>query len=255
MKGLRRITSLLPSIIVVVAFLVFMQLLLPVAAVPSYIVPLPSAVFGELFASNIPWGMHLWVTLEETLAGFGLAILLGIGLAILIELSSVLSRVIQPIIVAAQVIPKVALAPILFLWLGLNLVPRILTVFLVCFFPVVVDTSAGLASADPDMLNLVRAFDSSRLTVLRKVKFPNALPNIFAGLKVAASLAVVGSVVSEFIWSDSGLGFLIVSSQVSLNAPLMFAATALLILEGFALYGFVTLMESVMVPWRSAKDV
>ena len=255
MASMRRVTALLPSAMVVVALVILLQLFLPYARVPDYILPLPSAVLYELFAPGFPWTSNALVTLEEAAIGLGLAILVGGGLAILIDASSLLSRTLQPLIVSAQVIPKVALAPVLFLWFGLDIVPRILTVFLVCFFPIVIDTSAGLAAAEPDMLDLVRSFDAGRVTLLLKVKLPNALPNIFSGLKVAASLAIVGAVVSEFIWADSGLGYLIVSSQVSLNAPVMFGATALLIFEGFLLYGSVLLAERILIPWRAKENV
>lgn len=254
MGGRERILSLLPSLAVVIAVLAVLQVVLPVAKVPSFIVPLPSAVFGQYLNPKIPWWTHISTTFFEVVAGFLLAVVGGVLLATGIALSNTLRGVIQPLILAAQVVPKVAFAPILFLWFGLNIFPRLLTVFLVCFFPIVIDTSAGLASADQDMINLVRTFDSSRLVLLSKVQFPNALPQIFSGLKVAATLSMVGAVVAEFISSSQGLGFLVQASQVSLNTPLMFASAGLLVVGGFIMYGSVAILERLLVPWRGGDN-
>jgi NitT/TauT family transport system permease protein len=250
----QRILSLLPSILVVLVGVVLLQVLLPILGVPSFIIPLPSAVFSQYLNPNIPWTTHVVATFSEVIGGYLLAVVGGIALGIGIALFRHLRAVIQPIILAAQVVPKVAFAPILFLWFGLNLLPRLMTVFLVCFFPIVVDTSAGLVTLDRDMVDLVRTFDSSRITLLVKAQLPNALPQIFAGLKVAATLALVGAVVSEFIAANEGLGFLIAASQVSLNTSLMFAAAGLLIVGGFVLYGSIALVERLLIPWGGGDD-
>lgn len=251
MDARRRLVELLPSIAVITLILVMLQILLPVAGVPSYIVPVPSSVFSLYFNTNIPWTAHLIATYTEVVVGFLLAVIGGILLGVGIALSRTLRSVIQPLIVAAQVVPKIAFVPILFLWFGLNILPRLMTVFLVCFFPIVIDTAGGLAAADPDMLDLVRSFDSRRLVLLSKVQFPAALPQIFSGLRVAATLSMIGAVVSEFVSANQGLGYLVAASQVSLNTPLMFAAAFLLVLGGFAMYGSVALVERVVVPWRN----
>lgn len=248
------LASLVPSLVVVVAALVLLQVALPFFKVPGFIIPLPSSVLSQFITFKIPWAVNVGATFTEIVIGFILAVVGGICLGTGIALSRVLKGIIQPLILAAQVIPKVAFAPILFLWFGLNILPRILTVFLVCFFPIVIDTAAGLGAADQDMVDLVRSFDTSRLVLLRKVQFPNALPEIFAGLKVAATLSVVGAVVSEFIAANHGLGFLIASAQVSLDTSLMFAAASLLILLGFLVYGSVALAERFLVPWRKEDD-
>ena len=253
-EGLRRtVTSIFPSLVAIALILIALQFVIPLLRVPSYILPVPSAVFAQFTTGRIPWFEHTFATLEEVFAGFALAVIGGIALAVSMVLSRPLRAVIEPLIVAAQVIPKVAFAPVLFLWLGLNVLPRILTVFLVCFFPIVIDAVAGFESAEQEMLDLVTSFDSSKLVLLRKVQIPSALPSIFAGFRVAAGLALVGAVVAEFISSSSGLGFLILSSQVSLNTPLMFAAATVLIMVGFLFYGSVALLERIFVPWRDVK--
>jgi len=246
----RRIAYLLPSLSTVVIILLLLQLLLPVLKVPSFIFPLPSTVLSLLLSSRIPWATHTWTTLSEALYGYGLAVVLGISLAVLIHLSRILRSILEPIVLAAQVMPKVAFVPILFLWLGLNFLPRVLTVFLVCFFPIVIDTTAGLGMADRDMVDLVRSFTSSRLVMLSKVSFPSALPSIFSGLKISITLALLGAIVAEFISSDTGLGYLIFSAQTQLNTTLAFASAGILVLLGFLLYGVLLGVERVAIPWR-----
>lgn len=254
-SGLRgRVAYLIPSVLTVTAILVLLQLLLPILKVPPYIFPLPSSVLSLLLASNIPWSTHTLATLLEAVYGYALAVSLGIAIAVLIHESRILRSILEPIMLAAQVMPKVAFVPILFLWLGLNFLPRVLTVFLVCFFPVVIDTTAGLGLADRDMLDLVRSFNSSRLILLRKVSFPTALPDIFAGLKISVTLALLGAVVAEFVSSNEGLGYLIFSAQTQLNTTVAIASATILVLLGFLLYGILLVAERLVVPWRSVHN-
>jgi len=246
---LRPLVSLIPSVATVLGFVIALQLLLPPLRVPSYIVPLPSSVLSLLLSSRIPWETHALVTLYEATFGFGLAVAFGTALAILITLSGLARKIVEPLLVAAQVMPKLAFVPVLFLWLGFNAVPRVLTVFLVCLFPIVIDTSAGLARADVDLLDLVKPFTSSRLTFLEKVQFPMALPSFFSGLKVSVTLAMLGAIVAEFIASSQGLGYLIISAETQLNTTLAFASATLLVLMGFLLYGMVLALERLAIPW------
>ena len=252
--GLRRAFYIIPSVITVIVILVSLQFLLPILRVPAYIFPLPSSVLSLILTSNVPWSTHVLATLSEVVYGYALAVCLGIAIAVLIHESRILKSILEPIILAAQVMPKVAFVPILFLWLGLNLVPRVLTVFLVCFFPIVIDTTAGLGMVDSDMLDLVRSFNSNRFVLLRKVSFPSALPSIFAGLKISITLALLGAVVAEFVSSNEGLGYLIFSAQTQLNTTVAFASATILVLLGFLLYGILLVVERLVVPWRSGAN-
>ncbi len=245
----------LPSLAVLAAFLVLWQLLVPILRVPSFLLPTPSAIAAQLANPSIPWLRHTAATLYESMAGFALAAVLGIGLAVPMALWRRFSLVSYPFVVAAQVVPKMAFVPILFIWLGFGFLPRVVTVFLVCFFPIVVDTVAGLSSLGGDTVDMVRLHTRSRLDLFRRAMFPNALPSIFAGLKVAATLAVVGAVVSEFVSSSEGLGYLIISAQLELNTSLAFAAAAILVAVGFLIYAAVEVAERVLVPWRSESAV
>ena len=243
-------TYLIPPVVTIALLILLIQISLPAMHIPAIFVPLPSSVLLLLASPHIPWLQHSEITLYEAVTGFLLATAFGIPVAILMHFSRPLRMVFSPIILAAQVAPKIALVPVLFLWLGFAPLPRILTVFLVCFFPVVVDTETGLASVEPDMVELVRSFNSSTIDLIRKVSFPTALPSIFSGLKVSITLAMVGAVVAEFVQSSSGLGYLILSAQANLNTALAFAAVTILVALSLVLYVAIILVEWAVVPWR-----
>lgn len=244
--GLR---SLLPAILTVVVIIVLWQTLEPLAHIPAFILPLPSAVFALLISPKIHWVYNAYITLSESLLGFALATVVGVALSVGIAFSRLLRSIVEPLIVAAQVIPKVAFIPLLFLWFGIDVIPRLIAVFLVCFFPVVIASTAGFAAVDEDLIDLVRSFNNSKLLLLQKVFFPSALPSIFAGLKIAIVLAPVGAVVAEFISSSSGLGYLILAGQANLNTTLVFASATVLILGSFLLYAGVLVAERLVIPW------
>ncbi len=205
-----------------------------------------------MLSAKVHWAYNAFLTLAEALLGFSVAAIVGVALAAAIAFSRPLRTVAEPLVVAAQLIPKVALIPVLFLWFGFDVVPRIVAVFLVCFFPIVVASAAGFMAVDENLADLVRSYSSSKLLMLRKVSFPVALPSIFAGLKIAIVLAPVGAVVAEFISSQAGLGFLILAGEEQLNTTLVFAATAVLILGAFLLYGIVLIAEKLVIPWSNS---
>jgi NitT/TauT family transport system permease protein len=245
-----RIKRIAPPILTIGGLIVLLQFLISAFRIPEIFIPLPSAVISLLLNSKIPWLMHTEVTLYEATGGFLLAILFGIPVAIVLNLSRSLRTLVEPLLLAAQVAPKVALVPILFLWLGFSPLPRIITVFLVCFFPIVIDTETGLASVNNDMIDLVRLYTPSRLKLVSKVSFPTALPSVFSGLKIAVTLAVVGAVIAEFVSSSSGLGYLILSAEANVNTTLAFASIGVLIFLSLLMYGAVMLAEWLAVSRR-----
>ena len=240
----------LPAIIAFVIFIAVWQLIVSLLNIPTFLLPPPNKILASLLNPSDAWGINAYVTVYESLVGFGIAVVVGIGLAIVMVLSKKVSLVIYPFVIAAQVVPKIAFVPILFIWMGFNDWPRIVTVFLVCFFPIVIDTMTGLYSIEPDTIDLIRSFSRRRLDLLSKAMFPSALPNVFSGLKVAITLAVIGALVAEFVSSNRGLGFLIISAQVQLDTTLAFAAATLLIIIGFILYITIEVLEKVLVPWK-----
>jgi len=190
-----------------------------------------------------------WPSLTETVLGFALALLVGIPLAVCVANSRLLNLAIYPILVATQSIPKVAIAPIVLVWFGLGMESKLALAFLVAFFPVVVDTATGLQATPPGLLELARSLRASPLQVFMKVQFPAALPFVFAGAKVAITLAVIGAVIGEFVGSASGLGNLLLSANSQLEGPLAWAALVWLSVLGIVLFAAVAFAERLVMPW------
>lgn len=246
---LQKVRSLLPALLTVVAATIAWQVLVGIFHIPPFILPPPSSILKLIVSSKIPWLYHAQITLSEVFIGYALAAVAGVSLAIAISFFPLLRSVAEPLIVAAQVIPKIALIPILFLWFGFDIVPRFVAVFLVCFFPIVISSTAGFATVDRDLVDLVRSYSNSRILLLRKILLPSALPNIFAGLRIGIVLAPGGAIIAEFIQSQAGLGFLISSGEATFNTTLVFAAVIVLVIFAFLLYAAVLIVERLAIPW------
>jgi NitT/TauT family transport system permease protein len=234
--------------------LIVWELAVDLAGIPRFVLPAPSDIWTSIVAHWGPLLGHSWVTLLETLAGFGLSLAIGIPLAVLIVYSPIFERVLYPILVASQAVPKVALAPILLVALGYSILPKIIVAFLIAFFPVVVNTVTGLASVDRDTLNLLHSMGASKMDVFRKIRFPHAVPSMIAGFKVAIALAVVGAVVGEFVGSRSGLGYYMLLATGNFDTPLVFACVVFLTAMGIILFYTVGLLEVALARWnRTAR--
>jgi NitT/TauT family transport system permease protein len=233
-----------------VAFLLIWEGLVRLLAVPAFLVPTPSAVLAELMAFPGWWARQALSTTLIALGGFLAAAVLGIGFAVLITESRLLERLVFPLFVALNSVPKVAVAPLLVIWFGTGALPKLAIAFLIAVFAVVIDAALGLRSAPADVLDLARALRGSRWRILLRIKLFAALPSIFAGLKVAMSLALVGAIVGEFVSSQNGLGHVILEAQGSFDTPRVFAALVLLALLGLALIGAVDAAEHRAMPWR-----
>jgi NitT/TauT family transport system permease protein len=193
-----------------------------------------------------------WPTLVETVLGFALALLIGVPLAVSVANSRLLNLGLYPILVATQSIPKVAIAPIILVWFGLGIESKLALAFLVAFFPVVVDTATGLKATPPGLLELAHSLRASPLQIFMKVQMPAALPFVFAGAKVAITLAVIGAVIGEFVGSVAGLGNLVLSANAQLEGPLAWAALLWLSVLGILLFSAVALAERLLMPWQGA---
>jgi len=218
-------------------------------SIPLFIIPAPSDIAAATFQSLGQIPLHTFITLYETVVGFILATVIGVGLGIIIVSSRILRDTFFPLLVIAQSVPKVAIAPVLLITLGYGELPKIIIVFLVCFFPIVVSTAAGLESAPREALDLARSMSATTIDTFRKVRFPSAMPQIFVGLKVAVILAVIGAIIGEFVGSDRGLGYLILISMSQANTPLAFGAIAVLALMSILLFYGMEMLERVVVPW------
>jgi len=221
--------------------------------IPRFIMPAPSAILGEGWEWRYRFIGHTWVTLYETLGGFALSMAVGVPLAVLIVYSPALRAAIYPLVILAQSVPKIAIAPVLLLVLGYGEVPKMVVAFLVAFFPVVVDTATGLAATPPELLDLSRSYRASAFKTFMKVRLPMALPFIFAGAKVAITLSVIGAVVGEFVGSDKGLGYVILSSTSYWKTEVAFSAMILLSLMAIVLFAAVSLVERVVCPWLNPQ--
>jgi NitT/TauT family transport system permease protein len=217
--------------------------------IPRFIMPAPSAILAEGWEWRYRFIGHAWVTLYETLGGFALSMLVGVPLAVLIVYSPTLKSALYPLIVLAQSVPKIAIAPVLLLMLGHGEIPKVIVAFLVAFFPVVVDTATGLAATPPELLDLSRSYRASAFKTFLKVRLPMAMPFIFAGAKVAITLSVIGAVVGEFVGSDQGLGYLILSATSYWKTELAFSSMILLSVMAIVLFGAVALVERLVCPW------
>jgi NitT/TauT family transport system permease protein len=217
--------------------------------VPDWLVPDPSQVLDVITDKNSVMLSHTLVTLEETLAGFFLALGVGVACAIGIVHFPFLRDTLYPSLIMFNSFPKVAIAPLFVVWIGVGTESKIANAFLTAVFPIVLNTIMGLTNMDPELLELVRSMSKSRWVLFWKIRFPYSLPFVFAGCKIAISLAVIGAIVGEFISGRSGLGYLVLSANNYFNTPMAFAALLYLVVMSLALYGMVILAEKLMLPW------
>src|SRR6516225_2239300 len=232
-----RISGILYPLAVVLGVLAAWEAGTRLLGVPTFLLPPPSAIAGSLRANASLLLFHGWVTTIEIVLGFTLSIAIGIPLALAIFLSPMFSRTIP----AAE-------APLLLVWFGFGLLPKVLIAFLIAFFPIVINTAVGLASIEPEKIHLARSMGFGAVSTFFKFRLPNALPAIFGGLKIAITLAVVGAVVGEFVGGDAGLGYLLMTANGTMDTQLLFAGIVALTILGIALFVLVELAERLAIP-------
>jgi NitT/TauT family transport system permease protein len=238
--------------LVFVGFLATWAGLIWVRNMSPLVLPSPLRVWNNLVA-NLANGhllVHAWVTLQEIILGFLGGSALGIGLGTAVAHSQMLLRVLNPYIIASQAMPKLALAPIFVLWFGFGIFPKVVIAALIAFFPLLENTITGLNEVDPDKIELFRSLDATPWQIFLKLRLPNAVPFLFAGLRVAVVLSVVGAIVGEYVGANRGLGALIIASQGTMDTPLMFSVFVVLTVLGYALYKLMELLERVCLKWR-----
>jgi NitT/TauT family transport system permease protein len=238
-----------PVLAIVVVIFAAWEIAVRALSIPDYILPSPWVIAAKIVSAWQLLLVNAFVTFQEILLGFALSVAIAIPLAIAVVYSRIFERVAFPFMVSLQTIPKVALAPILVMWLGYGILPKVMVAFLISFFPIVINSVIGMRSAEKEMIYLVQSMGASELTTFLKIRLPKALPSIFGGLKVGMGQAVVGATVGEFIAAEQGLGYLQLISQVRLDTPLLFAAVVVLSLLGVLLFHAVTLVERIALPW------
>jgi len=239
---------LLP-VLAILILLGIWELYVTLSGVDSLVLPSPHAVLSALIDDRGTLWDNLKPTAAEILCGIALAALIGVLSAVLLHFSGMARRALYPPLVASQAIPIVILAPLLVVWLGFGLLPKLIVIALVCFFPIVVTTLSGLQAVDPDLIKLLRTFDSSRRQTFWRVELPSALPGLFAGAKLAAVLSVVGAVFAEQAGSSSGLGNLLEVTVANLETAEAFATVFVLAAFAILLFALLTLAERRALPW------
>lgn len=237
-------------LLILILMLGIWELVVRLTDLPAWQLPPPSAI-AQSFANDhaLLW-KHTMVTLKEVLLGFGLALIAGVLVGFAIDTSAILERAIYPLIIASQTIPMVALAPLLLIWFGYGLLPKVLVTALVCFFPIAVNTVDGLRIADREMLSLLKSMGASGAQQIRLVKIPAAMPSLFTGARIAITFSVIGAVFGEMVGASEGLGYLMQRSAAQFQTARVFAAIVILAAMGIGLFIFVTLLERIALPWR-----
>ena len=241
-----------PPTVLLVGLLALWEILVRVSDVPRWLLPAPTQIVAAGVEAAPLLGPHIAQTMSETLLGLALALITGLLLAFAVDLSATLRRALYPLLVASQTIPILALAPLLIIWFGYDILPKVLVVALVCFFPVAVGTADGLRSADPELINLLRAMGASRRQIFTTVRVPAALPSFFSGLKIAVTYSVIGAIIGEWVGASVGLGIFMTRSSKSFLTDRVFAAIAITSLLSIALFAAVKVLERAALPWYFA---
>ena len=241
--------ELVPPVLAVVVLLVGWEAGVRLLHVPEYILPPPSAIWWAVAGVYPNVLRHTGATLLTVVLGFVASVAISLPLAVVIATSRPLAAAIYPLLVITQAVPKVALAPILIVALGATALPRVIVTVLVAFFPLVVSSVAGLLATPPELLEMARSCRATRWQQLFRIRLPFAIPFVFAGLKVAVALCVVGAVVAEFVGADEGLGYLIQTSMAFFKVPLAYGAVTILAGLGVVLFGIVEASERLQFPW------
>ena len=251
-----RTSHLLQSIGLAAAVLAVWEGVCRLFEISALVLPTPSSILVRLYAliaSGMIWP-HLWATLIEVLTGFVFGVLAGLVIGAMVSLIPVIERLIYPYLVALQTLPKVAIAPLFIIWFGYGLTSKIVITALVCFFPVLVSVIAGFHSTDKDQLDMMKAFGATKWQTLVRLRVPSALVLIFAGLEIAAVLAVIGAIVGEFVGAQVGLGYLVVTLNFGLDVPGVFAVLIVLSAIGLVMHGLMRYAARRYIFWIRRND-
>jgi NitT/TauT family transport system permease protein len=242
------------ALAIFVLLFVVWEVAVRVTGVKEYLLPPPSRVWTEFWKRHATVSAGAWVTTQEILAGYALAVVVSIPLALAVAYSRFMEQAVYPVIVFLQIVPKIAIAPLFIIWFGFGFTPKLLLVFLLSFFPIVVSSLAGFKSADRDVMDFARTTGASDWRLFFRIQLPQALPHIFTGLKVGAALAATAAVVAEFVASDKGLGYLLLQYNGNIDTPMVFATIVLLSLLGLAVYYVVEIIERIAIPWHVSQQ-
>jgi NitT/TauT family transport system permease protein len=240
--------------IVIIVLLVLWQAVVEIFAIAPFVLPAPTAVWQAFLEYREPILHNALFTLQNTVLGFALGIVVGVLLGIFIGSFRLVYSGLYPLLIGINSVPKAAVVPILVLWLGIGPAPAIATAFLLCFFPIAVNVATGLATVAPELEDVLRSLGASKLDILRKVGLPSSMPYFFASLKVAITLAFVGTVISETLASNDGIGYLMLQASSQFRVPLMFAGLGVIAIMGIATYVVFAMLESRLTGWATRRQ-
>lgn len=251
MTAKNRILHLVMPWLVIVSILLIWQLTVTILDTPSFILPSPVAIYKAFLEHRNLIMSHASLTMMNTAAGFTLGVLVGLTLGIIIGTSPLMYSGLYPVLIGFNSVPKVALVPIIVLWFGIGQPTAIATAFVLCFFPIAVNVSAGLATVEPEVEDVLRSLGASKMDILKKIGLPRAMPYFFASLKISITLAFVGTVIAETIASNDGIGYLMMQASSQFRVPLMFAGVAVIAALGILTYVIFALIEKRMTGWAN----
>jgi NitT/TauT family transport system permease protein len=241
--------------LVLAGLLIVWEVCCIVFQVPEIILPKPTKIFAVFVQRFDILMAYCWDTLWTTTVGFLLAIAFGLLLGLAIGASPFVYSGLYPLLIAFNAVPKVAIVPILMIWVGVGSLPAVITAFVISFFPIVVNVATGLATIEPEMRDVLRSLGASRFEILTKVGIPRAMPYLFASLKVAITLAFIGSVISETVGGNNGIGFLMLSASARNDAPTTFAGLFAIAIMGVAMYAVCAMVEKRMTRWAFRGEI
>lgn len=242
----------LPAVLIC-ALLLLWEACVRMLHIPLYVLPAPTQVIAALIGDAPTLAHHAWISLSEALLGMGISLALSLVLGVLMDAFPTFKRCVYPILVITQTVPMIVLAPIFIIYMGFGLVPKILTVTMMCFFPIAVSFADGMAEVDAGYVNLLRTYGASRLQLYTLAKMPASLPSLLSGLKVAATYSVSGAVVGEWIASQAGLGYYLLRVKNGYMLDKVFACVLVIILLSLAMNGLIRLMQRVLTPQTHMK--
>lgn len=254
MRKYQNIGDKLIPIIFILAILVLWELLVNLGVVERYILPSPTDIISALITNGSDIMMHTGVTFFEGMTGLLVAVFLSLIMAIVMDQFPVVKKAIYPVLVISQTVPIIVIAPLLAMWFGFGIAPKIFVVVLVCFFPITVNLIEGLQSVDGELINLVRSMGASKSQIFAKIKFPSALPYFFSGLKIAATYSIMGAVIGEWLGGKAGLGVYMLRARHAFALDLVFAAILVIVIVSIMLFYGIAGIQRALMPWEKLKE-
>ena len=249
---IRVVNAMLPAVVFFVLIAAWWAAV-EIAKVPAFLLPPPQDVLPRIAEDRQSFAFHSWVTIQEILLGFGLSVVTAIPLGLLIALSPLAKRMLYPLLVSIQLVPKIAVAPLFVVWLGFGLTSKVLLTLLLTFFPLLLASMAGFQILDRRLLYLTQSMGATTWQTFRHLRFPAALPVIFGGLKTSATIAATAAIVAEFVGANKGLGYVLLQGTANLDTTRVFAVLFMLTVIGLGLNSIVEAVEYLITPWQRSK--